>query len=76
MPGKLWFDTAVELRRADADAYFLSCANIRAIDIIEDLETVVDRPVVTSNQAAFWWALRSAGLDDKVAGLGRLARLH
>ena len=75
MPGKLWFDTAVELRRADADAYFLSCANIRAIDIIEDLETVVDRPVVTSNQAAFWWALRSAGLDDKVAGLGRLARL-
>jgi maleate isomerase len=76
MPPKLWFDTAIELRRADADAYFLSCANIRAIDIIEDLEAVVGKPVVTSNQAAFWWALRSAGLMDKVSRLGRLAREH
>ena len=75
-PAKLWFDTAVELRRADADAYFLSCANIRSIDIIEDLEAVVGKPVVTSNQAAFWWALRTAGLRDQVAGLGRLAREH
>jgi maleate isomerase len=74
MPPRLWFDTALELRRADADVYFLSCANIHATDAIEDIEKVVDRPVVTSNQAAFWHAMRTIGLKDAPAGLGRLAR--
>ncbi len=76
MPPKLWFDAALELRRANADAYFLSCANIRSVEIIEDLEAVVGKPVVTSNQAAIWWALRTAGLHDSPAGLGRLVREH
>lgn len=76
MPPQLWYDSALALRRDDADAYFLSCANIRSIDIIEQLEAAVGKPVVTSNQAAFWWALRTAGLGDAVTGLGRLAREH
>ncbi len=75
MPPQLWYDTALELRRPDADAYFLSCANIRATDVIEDIERIVDRPVITSNQAAFWHAMRTIGLKDAPAGLGRLVAI-
>ena len=72
MPPELWFDTAMSLRRDDADAYFISCANIRSIDAIEALEKELKKPVITSNQAAFWCSLRMAGIQDVVPGLGRL----
>jgi maleate cis-trans isomerase len=60
------------MRRDDADAYFISCANIRATDVIEQLERELNKPVVTSNQAAFWSSLRMAGIKDDVPALGRL----
>jgi maleate isomerase len=74
MPPRLWYDATLALRREDVDAYFISCANIQSIDVIEDLETVLARPVVTSNQAAIWCSLRAAGIRDAVPGLGHLVR--
>jgi maleate isomerase len=74
MPPQLWFDVTVSLQRDDADAYFISCANIHSVDVIEDLEARLGKPVVTSNQAAIWCALRTAGITDDVPGLGRLMR--
>jgi maleate isomerase len=74
MPPQLWYDTALSLRRDDADAYFISCANIHSIDVIEDLERELKKPVITSNQAALWCALRKAGLREAVPGLGHLLR--
>jgi maleate isomerase len=73
-PPQFWFDLAMSLRNESADAYFLSCANISSIEVIDDLERALGKPVVTSNQAALWCALRTLGLDDKVAGLGSLFR--
>src|SRR3954453_21923182 len=37
-PARFWYDLAVSMRDDAADAYFLSCANIQAVDVIEDLE--------------------------------------
>ena len=62
------------MKNDKADAYFLSCANIHAIDVIDDLEKALQRPVVTSNQAALWCALRTIGIRDTVPGLGSLFR--
>jgi maleate isomerase len=73
-PPQLWFDTAVALRNDAADAYFISCANIRSTEVIEELEHALGRPVVTSNQAALWHALRALGTGDALPGLGRLGR--
>jgi maleate cis-trans isomerase len=50
------------LRNDGADVYFLSCANIHSIDVIEDLERDLGKPVVTSNQAAIWCSPRAAGI--------------
>ena len=74
MPPKLWFDVTAALKHDKADAYFISCANIHSIDVIEELEKVLNKPVVTSNQAAIWKSLRLAGIYDAVPGLGHLLR--
>ena len=71
-PPQFWFENVVAMRNDDADAYFVSCANIRSIDVIEALEDELDRPVITSNQAALWSALRLADLNDNIPALGRL----
>jgi maleate isomerase len=73
-PPELWYDMAVALRNDKAEAYFISCANIHSIDAVERLETELKRPVVTSNQAALWCALRTLGFKDVVPGLGSLFR--
>ncbi|HUB98118.1 MAG TPA: hypothetical protein VL993_19495 [Stellaceae bacterium] len=67
-----WLEKVLARRRDDAEAYFLSCAQIRVAEIIAPLEHALGRPVVTSNQAAAWHALRESGIADKVAGFGAL----
>jgi maleate isomerase len=74
-PPQFWYDTAMAMRNDNADAYFLSCANIHTIDVIGELERDLGKPVVTSNQAALWCSLRAAGIRDDVSGLGALLRL-
>jgi maleate isomerase len=55
-----------------ADALFLSCTAIKSADIIEPLERICGRPVLTSNQSMVWHLLRSSGIFEPVAGFGRL----
>ena len=56
---------------SDADGMFLSCTNYRTFEIINQLETDLGKPVVTSNQATLWDALRIANVDVTL-DLGRL----
>ena len=71
-PPEFWFETALELRDDRAQAYFISCANIQSMDVIEPLEAVLTAPVITSNQAALWAALRL--LRISASGPGMLFR--
>ena len=71
-PPAFWRDNVLATKDDAADAYFISCANIHSVDVIAELEASLDRPVVTSNQAALWCALRTAGLRDDIPALGRL----
>jgi maleate isomerase len=57
-----------------ADAIFISCTNYRTFDIIERLEDDCKKPVVTSNQATFWAALRAIGCVESIPGFGKLLR--
>jgi maleate isomerase len=69
-----WRDAAVALRGDDVDAYFISCTATRSAEAIDAIETALERPAITSNQAMLWFALRSAGIEDKIDGFGRLLR--
>lgn len=58
------------------DGLFISCTNLRTFEIIDALEKDLDKPVVTSNQAALWGALRETGVSGPINGYGRLLREH
>ena len=62
------------LAEADgADGCLISCGNLRSLEAIGPLESDFGLPVVTSNQAGLWQALRMSGIATQgVAGGGRL----
>ncbi len=67
-----WKEIVLENTRPEADGYFLSCTNTTMIEVIEECEQHLDRPVVTSNQATLWACLQRLGLSRRITGLGRL----
>ena len=67
-----WKEFALAIDRPDADAIFLSCGGIRALEVVEEIEQAAGKPVVTSNQAQFWSCLRRAGIADQIQGFGQL----
>jgi maleate isomerase len=71
-PPEFWRDRTLEAARRDADAYLVSCANIAAMGVIDELERRLDRPVITSNQAVLWDALARLGHEDVRGCPGRL----
>ena len=71
-PPQFWRDRAIEAARLEADAYFLSCANISAFPVIEEIEQKLGRPVITSNQVVIWEALSLLGSTDRRNCPGRL----
>jgi maleate isomerase len=71
-PPQFWRDRALEASRPDADAYFLSCANISVFPVIEEIEQKLARPVLTSNQAVIWEALSLLNIGDRSNCRGRL----
>ncbi|HEX2482589.1 MAG TPA: hypothetical protein VHQ69_11965, partial [Methylomirabilota bacterium] len=60
--------------RPEAEALFLSCTNLRTFDALEPLEQELGKPVISSNLATMWHAIRLAGLAPRLAGLGSLYR--
>jgi maleate isomerase len=66
------YKLAVETDTPESDALFISCTSLHTFGIIEKLEKDLKKPVITSNQATIWHALRLAGIEDKINGYGRL----
>ena len=63
----------IEAVASEADTIFISCTNLPALDLIDGLERRHGRPVVTSNQASLWAALRDSGVKG-IPGYGELLR--
>lgn len=59
---------------ADVDGLFVSCTSLHMMPILDRLEAALGKPVISSNQALAWHALRLAGIDKPLAGYGRLFR--
>lgn len=66
---------AASLDRPDADALFICCGALRALDIVGALEEQIGKPAIVSNQAMMWDCLRRAGIGDAIAGYGRLLQI-
>ena len=58
------------------DGIFLSCGNVRSVEILDEFESTSGKPVVSSAQASIWKAIRLAGISESVAGYGSLLKEH
>jgi len=65
-------DRARAADHPEAEALFLSCANLRGLEAAEILEQAAGKPVVTSNGAMLWAMLRLARIDGRIGGAGCL----
>lgn len=55
-----------------ADAVFIGGNGFRAIAVIKALEAILDRPILTANQVAFWCALHVSNSQATVSNYGRI----
>lgn len=72
-PGSI-LNAALEADDPQAEGVFISCTDFRAVQVVEQLEAQLGKPVITANQATFWHAVRSAGYNKSVRGFGKLLR--
>ncbi len=65
---------AAEMLMAGAavDALFLSCTNLRTLDVVDELERRLARPVLTSNLVLAWHMMQEVGLSPSATAPGRL----
>jgi len=66
------FELGIKADHPQAEAIVLSCTDMRSVEAISRLEAAVGKPVVSSNQALVFNALRTLGITDPVNGYGQL----
>ena len=57
---------------AQVDGIFLSCTNLRTLDLIAPLEAALDMPVLSSNLVLAWHLAQLSGNPEALSGPGRL----
>jgi maleate isomerase len=72
VPLEAVYDHVLSVDHPEASAIFISCTNFRSVGAIEALEDRLNKPVVSANQASFWYALQLAGVKGARPGYGRL----
>lgn len=72
LPPSVLYRLAKSVDTPDADAVFISCTGLDAMDVIAPLEEDLGKPVITSNQASFWHAFQMARIGARIDGYGTL----
>jgi maleate isomerase len=72
VPPETVIDLVRRVDRAAADAVFVSCTDFRGLEVAAELERLLGKPVLTSNQVTLWAILRALGVQPRIAGFGRL----
>ena len=65
-------EISTKLEMKNADALFISCTALPVLDIIDELENKIQKPVLSSNQTLIWDTIRSIGYKSSIKGYGKL----
>ena len=68
------YELARQAARDDAEAVFVSCTQVRALEVVEVLERDCGKPVISANQATLWEAYARLGIDPGLSEHGSLLR--
>lgn len=63
-----------EITTPDAEAVFIACTQLRALEVIDLLERDLGKPVYSAVQASAWQAYEAMGVDPQIADCGSLLR--
>lgn len=66
----------IEVNSTRADAIIQVGTNLSMLGLAAEAEIELGKPVIAINAATYWYALRSLGIDDRIAGLGTLMSEH
>ena len=67
-------EVLTKLNINDADALFVSCTALPALEILDEVEKKTNKPVFSSNQTLIWDTIRSVGYKSSIEGYGKLLR--
>tara|TARA_Y100001958_G_C21225217_1_gene550603 strand:- start:1169 stop:1915 length:747 start_codon:yes stop_codon:yes gene_type:complete len=73
---KFLYNILSKIDLTDADALFISCTALPVLNIIDDLEKKLNKPVLSSNQILIWDSLESIGKNNDVTGFGKLFKIN
>jgi maleate cis-trans isomerase len=59
-----------EVATDEADAVFIACTQVRALEVVDLLERDLGKPVYSANQCSFWKVFETLGIAPKATGLG------
>lgn len=74
--GNLSADNATEalvrLDTPDIEAFIIPGGNFQTMKYLDGWEKQIGKPVIATNQALVWAAMKTLGMTDKLPGMGRL----
>ena len=68
------YETLINLETKDAEALFVSCTALPVLEILDEVEKKINKPVFSSNQTLIWDVIRSVGYKSPIEGYGKLLR--
>jgi maleate cis-trans isomerase len=63
-----------EITSPEAEAVFVACTQLRALEVVDMLERDLGKPVYSAVQASAWQAYAAMGVDPKISDCGSLLR--
>ena len=67
-------EVLTKMDTVNAEALFISCTALPALEIIQKLENKIKKIVLSSNQTLIWDSIRSVGYNSSIEGYGKLLR--
>ena len=76
LPSSSAYQIAVDIDSSEVQAIMLACGNWMSMEVIERLEILLEKPVLTTNQVSLWSTLKTLRLTSSLPGYGVLLRDH
>jgi maleate isomerase len=64
--------TIKDINCTNIDAVFVSCTALRIVEVLQEAEYLINKPIISSNQAMIWDSIRSTKIKSSIEGYGKL----
>jgi maleate cis-trans isomerase len=63
-----------EVDRDSANGVLIAATNFPTLQVLQQAEDDLGKPVVSCNQSILWWCLRELGIQQPISGFGVLLK--